>query len=238
MLDDKIVQHYTGMRTYHYISLRTPPRDPRPYNERFFDEPFPENRAVVCLYMTYPCFKHIPKPYPYRCFFVMRDPRDIAVSWYYSLRYSHPLERKGENDIRSILNKLPQEDGLIHSINTLLRPGGIYDGLRSWSREKIDDTDVKVFRFEDLFGPLHEETMARFFEFLGIMMSEADLKRLLDNYSFKRLSGGRIQNQEDKKHHYRRGVAGGWKDEFTPKVHASFKELTGDLVEVLGYEPC
>ncbi|MEL6223180.1 MAG: sulfotransferase, partial [Cyanobacteria bacterium J06627_8] len=54
-------------------------------------EPFPKNVIVSPLYTNFENFRKIPKVDDYRAFFVMRDPRDLVVSWYFSVRYSHPL---------------------------------------------------------------------------------------------------------------------------------------------------
>ena len=48
--------------------------------------------VVSCLrlYMPYDGFAALTKPEPWRAFFVMRDPRDVVVSWYFSSVSSIP----------------------------------------------------------------------------------------------------------------------------------------------------
>ena len=66
-------------------------------------------------------------------------------------------------------------------------------------------------------------------------MPDSVLKNLLNDNSFEKLSGGRRAGEENIKSHYRKGIEGDWRNVMTPKVMAQFKELTGDLVEYIGY---
>lgn len=237
VFNDGRVRRATGMKMYHYHSHMKGKRDSRPLWERTFDEPFPDKTIPVCLYMTYPAFKHIPKPEPYRGFFVMRDPRDLAVSWYYSLKYSHPvLAGTLVVEKRELLHEMSVEEGLIYAINDLNRRHGIYQMQRTWAEDLVDDEAIRLFRYEDLFGDREHEAVRRLFDHLGIEMSDEEFAGLLDDYSFAKLSGGRAKGQSDNQHHYRRGAAGGWKDEFTPRAQEAFAEVTGDLLRLLGYE--
>ena len=57
----------------------------------------------------------------------------------------------------------------------------------------------------------------------------------LDRFSFERLAGGRKRGEEDQGSHYRRGVAGDWRNHLTQRHLAAFRERFGDLTERLGY---
>lgn len=50
---------------------------------------FPEPGIVSPLYVRFDDFFAMPKPDDWRAVWVMRDPRDIFVSQYYSITYSH-----------------------------------------------------------------------------------------------------------------------------------------------------
>jgi len=75
-------------------------------------------------------------------------------------------------------------------------------------------------------GPIRMEQMPAE-RFLGIVHA----------FNFKRLAGGREQGKEDTRSHFRKGVAGDWQKAFTPPVKARFKELYGESLVRLGYEP-
>ena len=65
-------------------------------------------------------------------------------------------------------------------------------------------------------------------------MSDADRGALLARYSFEALSG-RKPGQEDTGSKLRKGVAGDWRNHFTPAVQEAFDDETTDLVARLGY---
>ena len=69
----------------------------------------------------------------------------------------------------------------------------------------------------------------------GCITAEALLGILYRN-SFKVLAGGRSPGQTNEKSHYRKGVAGDWRNYFGPKHIDVFKERFGDLLIQLGYE--
>jgi hypothetical protein len=54
-------------------------------------------------------------------------------------------------------------------------------------------------------------------------------------HRFESSSKGRRRGQEDTASHYRKGVAGDWKEHFTPKVSTRFEERFPNLLEKLGY---
>jgi hypothetical protein len=54
--------------------------------------------------------------------------------------------------------------------------------------------------------------------------------------SFKNLSKGRDAGSEKVTSHYRKGIAGDWKNHFTEKHKQLFKDRYGDLLVKLGYE--
>jgi hypothetical protein len=74
-------------------------------------EPFPPRSIVTHLYVTYDTYLSIPKPEKYKTFFVMRDPRDLVVSWYFSAKYSHRLEHP-ITEMRKTLKQYDHKIGL------------------------------------------------------------------------------------------------------------------------------
>jgi hypothetical protein len=71
---------------------------------------------------------------------------------------------------------------------------------------------------------------------LGTTLPMPVLRYLVDRYSFQHRSQGRRPGQENQTHHYRKGIAGDWRNYFTPRITAAFKEGYGDLLIQLGYE--
>jgi hypothetical protein len=188
---------------------------------------------VSPLYIDREGFDAIPKPGPWRAFFVARDPRDIVVSWYFSSIHSHPTWRHPRlQRTRKHLKDLGEEEGLIYAINSLA-DHGLFDALRSWA--SVDRPGVMFLRYEDLIGVEAERWWDRLLDHCDVALDVADRRSLLARYSFRRLSG-RDPGQEDPTSKLRKGVAGDWRNHFTPAVQEAFIGRAGDLASVLGYE--
>jgi hypothetical protein len=230
---DPLVYRYSGLKPHHYQSKLPGGRDPRNVNARVFSEPFPTGTIVSPLYISFECFSTIPKPQHYRAFFVSRDPRDTLVSWYFSVRYSHtPM---GEIPrIRKVLNDLPLHDGISYALD-FLHSRGHFQALDSWVDATQSSANLLVVRFEDLIGSFSEEIFESVFRHCDIHMPHKVLRRLLAKYSFEALSG-RKRGEEKKEAHYRKGIAGDWKNYLNNSLIEKFDRLVGNLPERLGYQ--
>lgn len=199
----------------------------------------------------------------YRGFHVIRDPRDVLVSAYFSHRYSHPLRSDGGwiAEFRRKLNEVPDiEQGLLLELDY---NATIFASMQNW-----DYASSHIFetRYERLvINPVVE--FVRIFSFLGFdtprlglatlagmaidhwrlkhenrpmtlrtSLPQPLLRRIIARNAFDRLSLGRLPGQENERHHYRKGVAGDWRNYFSPELTASFKDRYGDLLIELGYE--
>lgn len=62
------------------------------------------------------------------------------------------------------------------------------------------------------------------------------VSKLLGKHSFDKLSGERKRGRIDEHSHYRKGVAGDWKNHFEDVHKEKFKEVYGDIPVKLEYE--
>lgn len=190
----------------------------------------PLSRIATPLYIIYSDYLAIPKPKRYKTFFVTRDPRDLAISFYFSTKYSHdliayiPIMRKE-------LEALNMKDGLKYAINAL-EEIGVFDAQRSWAN--VNDEQHKIFRYEDLAND-NRTLLKQLLSYLDVKVSAEKFDILCNRHSFESHTKGRSQGQEDISSHYRKGVSGEWKEYFDKDVMKHFKSVTGDLVEILGY---
>lgn len=199
----------------------------------------------------------------YRGFHVIRDPRDVLVSAYFSHLYSHPIQSDGGwiAEMRRRLSAAPDiEAGLLLEIEF---NSSIFASMGTWN---YAHPQIYESRFETLIrDPMAE--FSRIFNFLGIAtprlgltvlpgmlydrerrrrsgrpmrlrttLPQPVLRRIVALNAFERKAGGRQPGSEDTHHHYRKGVAGDWRTYFTPRVTAAFKERYGSLLIRLGYE--
>lgn len=221
MFSDPIVYRHSGLLPYvpRYYSWRHP-------------APFPTGRATLSLFVSRKRFETIPKPERYRAFFVMRDPRDIVVSSYFSTRNTHaPMGDIPEQ--RKVLQEVPRKEGLLYLIEQLNKKGKTFGCLRSWAEAPADET-VRLVRYEDLTGEHQAEEIDRLLRHCGIELPPAELEELLSRYSFTNMRGGGPTTTGA---HYRKGAAGDWENHFDDDIHDAFVKATGNLVELLGYPP-
>jgi len=164
----------------------------------------------------------------------MRDPRDIVVSWYFSVRFSHkPVGRIPEH--RKEFENMSIKAGLIYSIN-YLHKFGLFYALSSWVEAPEIDPNVMLVRFEDLVREDNASIFGKIFDHCDIPVPEKILGQLLSDYSFDKLSGGRQKGVENTRDHYRKGVTGDWQNYFDSDISNVFSSKTGDLTYILDYQ--
>jgi hypothetical protein len=116
--------------------------------------------------------KYIGDKQKYRGVHVIRDPRDIVVSSYFSHRYSHPTHYWPELiEFRKLLEKLPEDEGLLENMKftAKLRIDGwnlnLFDTLMEWDYFMPNLMEIK---FEDLVTKPYQ-IFVEMFEFLGLV---------------------------------------------------------------------
>jgi len=232
LLGDPITYRYSGLEPFHYQTEWMDGHDPRPVTERYFEKQFPRQTVATPLYLHYDCFRNLKKPRDYRAFFVLRDPRDVVVSWYFSMRNSHP-ENESVKQVRKDLRQRSKFEGLQYSIDWL-SDFGLFDAQRSWTKAK--DSAIKVVTYEELTGPDQFNAFRELFNHLTVPIPDRKLKELLDKHSFEKKSGGRSKGEEDKDAHHRKGVSGDWRNHFDYDMRLKFKNATDRIASEVGYD--
>ena len=233
ILSDMRVYEYSGLSPYTYQNKLVEGCDPRKITERNFTEAFPERKIITPIYIDFGNFKNIQKPKNYKAFFIMRDPRDIVISWYYSAKYSHRLMGK-LTEARKSLNSMSNQEGILYSIN-FLEDFGLFEALRSWKEASEQDPNILVLHYENMISDFSFQTFKNLFLHCDISLSDRLLQELLDNYSFARLRNKETHKSEELRH-YRKGKEGSWHEHFDKIVIDSFRDKTGDLIEHLNYQ--
>ncbi len=224
ILSDPTVLKYTGLNVLPYVQLGL--------NYASFSGPLPSRTIGVHLYIGYSAYLTIPKPSAYKTFFILRDPRDIIVSWYFSARFSHvPIDPIP--DLRKDLQKMNFHEGMKYMIDRL-DEWGSFEAQRSWINADKDTEKIRIFRYEDLSRD-NLAFLKQLFDYLNILMPEDKLLSLYGRHRFEKHSGLRKQGVEDQHSHYRKGISGDWKNYFDSSIENYFRRKTGDLLEALGY---
>jgi hypothetical protein len=219
LFGDPVVYRYSGLLPY----------DPRSYRWRH-PQAFPTGRVVSSLFLSHKRFQTLPKPDRHRAFFVLRDPRDMVVSSYFSTRNSHaPMGDIPQ--VREVLRAKPFKDGLLYLIDHHAQRG-TFRALRSWATAADVDA-VPLIRYEDLTGEKQLEEVDRMMRHCGIIIPPDELADLLSRYSFSRMRSAPAGAATTS--HYRKGKSGDWQSHFDDDIHDAFVAATGDLVKLLGY---
>jgi hypothetical protein len=170
---------------------------------------------------------------PLRGFHVVRDPRDVVVSAYFSHLHSHPTGNyPGLEEYRTKLQELSEEEGILLELE---RRRHQFDAMASWDYQR---PDVLELRMEDLTANA-SRVMPEVVAFLGLGaddgITDKRLAHIVSARDFKNLAG-RAPGEEDVTSHFRKGTPGDWRNHFTAEHTAYFKEHYNDLLLLLGYE--
>lgn len=223
---------FSDLTFYKYTRLEVLPFSQLGNQDEFtFDKPFPKHNIVTQLYIGYPSYTSIPKPEKYKTFYVLRDPRDLVVSSYFSSKNSHAAVGY-INERRTQLQNLSLSEGLKYTINFKQVS---FEAQKSWMHISEDQQNIKIFRYEDLAYD-HRAFLSKLFDYLDVAMPEKEFIALCDRHKYESYTKGRDQGLEDINAHYRKGIAGDWRNYFDDSTMAYFKEVTLDLLEVLGYQ--
>jgi hypothetical protein len=233
IFEDPVIYKYSGLFPYNFADYAKAVDLPDA-QQYHFPEPFPEKTLATPLYLTYQQFQAIPKTGAYRAFFVIRDPRDLVVSQYFSKLYSH--KRSAEIDqVRQELSQYSQKDGLARTID-LLAENGYWDRIRSWG--DAGEAALTIVKYEHLTsGDTAFDTFKALLAFCQLPVPDQALQEVLNRKSFEKLSDGRNPGEEDTASHYRKGVAGDWLNYFDTELKSKFEAVAGDIVTTFNYEP-
>jgi len=225
VLSDPRILKFTGLRVLPYVQLGL--------KYASFSGPMPPRTIAAHLYIDYPTYLTIPKPSTYRTFFVVRDPRDIIISWYFSARYSHKLIGPIPA-MRQDLQSMNRQCGIKYIIDRL-EEWDSFDAQRSWMTPSCDSENIRIFRYEDMVDDTFN-FLRTLFNFLNISLPNSAFVDLYERYTFENMSGGRNRGVEDQRAQYRKGISGDWQNYFDASLHQYLRDKTGDLLEVLGYD--
>ncbi|MEM7022318.1 MAG: sulfotransferase domain-containing protein [Pseudomonadota bacterium] len=156
---------------------------------------------------------------------LLRDPRDVAVSWYFQLRRNKADE--GRIEPRSLFRFVVESLPLIMTF------------FRHWQRDVGLMQDCLVVRYEDLRGATDHE-LSRIMGFIGADCAPETIRRAVEFAAFDNLQskerqgffeGDRLRPGsagDPKSFKVRRGKVGGYQDEFTAEQLARINALVDD----------
>jgi hypothetical protein len=162
--------------------------------------------------------------------YIVRDPRDVAVSVAHHNSWSHERAVAELGDPEAALSRA------VHS-QVRQRLGSWSEHVGSWLDQEL--FPVHVVRYEDC----HHDPVATFTAALGFAGFEAnkgDIAVAVDAVSFDRLQAqeaatGFRERPALVDRFFRRGVVGSWRDELTHELVERVETDHGDVMRRLGY---
>jgi len=220
VFSDKRVVRMTGMVPF--------PQHRYEFGE--FISVFPPFTFVPGLYIPHLLYKEIEKPDNYATIYVVRDPRNIILSWYFSMRYSHRIVNDRVAAHRKKLRSLSKEEGINYSIRTL-HPKMSF--MKSWMYHNNELPNTLFVRFEDLTrNPLSQ--FSRMFDHCGFDISDSYLKNILRDYTKEKMRNRDKQTRSSKMSTYSKDGSD-WEKEFTRTNKKVFDNTYGNILEITGY---
>lgn len=169
---------------------------------------------------------HLPRPAYRRVVYLLRDGRDVLVSYYRHLLALHGGE---EVDFMAMVRQ-----------GTGLFPGKWADHVQQWQANPYQ-VPLLTIRYEDLQQDAAGE-LARFCEFAGFARDPALLARVAAGASFAKMQAKEARFGVDnplwpkEKPFVRRGAVGAYKDEMPPEILEAFIAEAGPVLTAVGYE--
>lgn len=156
--------------------------------------------------------------------FLIRDPRDMVVSHYFSLKISHPLPPgelgKKLRAIRASLESKTIDQYALESAPMIQQRYTKY-------QESIFDDNLKLFRYEDVI--FNKQTwLADVLKFAGINADPEMIKRIADQQDVR-------PPVEDPNNHIRKVTPGDHKNKLQPATIAQLNDIFSDQLERFRY---
>jgi lipopolysaccharide transport system ATP-binding protein len=200
---------------------------PDALHRQFLERPVVAGKVYPTLYLTREQFESVPRPGPHRKFVMIRDLRDTLVSLYFSHLKSHEIMDSWMKARRESLARATEEDGLLLTMENLVISGQI-----QWSWVATGEPLVK---YEDLLTRDEDILADVLLRRCRLSVDPGLFRDAVRRYRFEAFSG-RKPGSEDLSSHQRKGVAGDWRNHFTPRLINEFKARYGSLLIATGYE--
>lgn len=182
------------------------------------------------------CWLH---PHPgHRTIAVLRDGRDVMVSYYFHLivprpttstRYSAAIrDHLGITEPLDVVGNLPRFIDWVH------RDGFPHFTWGQFVDRWLDDEQAVVTSYERLKSDAAGE-LARILDELGLDVPRTATEKAAVDFDFQRMSRGRTPGTEDASAFVRKGIVGDWRNRFSREAADVFQHWGGAQLAKAGY---
>ena len=172
-----------------------------------------------------------PHATPCKYIYVTRNPKDVAVSFYFHSKHWHPFLK--DVDWNSFFRGY---------IDGEVWYGNFFDHVVSWWPHR-NDSNVLFLKYEDMKKNL-PQAVSQIASFIGIDLSDDVVSKIAEMTTFDNMKKDDTANRSWMKEHHeefasnfmRKGVVGDWKNFLTPKQSAEIDSLCAQRLKDIGLE--
>ena len=188
------------------------------------------NEALPCFEQSgtiFTGFRHYPNFELDICknkaIWLVRDPRDMAVSMFYSVAKSHVIPKGNKT-----LEKLRQESQQFAIDVFALQRIDSYVGQFKRYRAKLTDKNVTIYRYEDVIYK-KIDWLKQVIETLGIEFNRALLEQVVEKFNV-------IPSKEQEEQHIRQVHPGNYKQKLQPETIDKMNAKAAEFLGFFNYE--
>ena len=219
LFDHPVIREHTGLFTLPQLDYQATP-----------DKVFPAGTFVPGVYCSYQEYLAMPKTRPRRVVYMLRDPRDLIVSGYYSAVKTHRKLNDPELEIyRDKLRAMTFDDALCDLIEAAAPR--LHEAA-SWA--DADDPDVATFRLEEVSDDPRVQ-VDRMLRHCGVDLSPAELETVLMDVSRDALQAKDLATRKDGAESHYRVDRKTFRDVFKPQHYEAMDRVAPGLAETMGY---
>ena len=165
----------------------------------------------------------LPHTTPAKYIYIARNPKDVAVSYYYHMHMFNPLKYSGTWDEFYQLYK----SGKVYF-------GDWFDHVLEWWKHR-DAENILFLKYEDMKKD-HCGMVKKMAQFMGYNLEEEVIDTIVEKSTFQSMKGNPAIDPDkikmpvpvikpDAQPFLRKGIVGDWKNHFTPEQNAEYDEI-------------
>jgi len=221
VFSDPRIQQYSGLWTY-------PQHE---YEIRDHHDTFPKYTFVPGLYISYEQYLRIQKPDNYRTFYVIRDPRNVTISWYRAMKDTHKLVNESVSYYRQKLSNMSEKDGLKEAIKLYQVKISF---MKDWFLQAKNNPNIFIVKFEDITEYPKSE-FKKIFDRCHIDVPDNVLGDVINEKNKSRMRKRDKRRRSGAKSDYRKKTTD-WKEIFDIEHLKEFEKINGKVASTMGYK--
>jgi hypothetical protein len=174
------------------------------------------------VYGPFRSYRNIPEINNYKLLLLLRDPRDVLTSHYYSIAYSHGVMNTKLLEKRRRAKKQTVDEFVVSNYEDILN---IY---KEYADKLIGNKNVVYWKYEDMIAR-PKDFIISFANLVGANITEHEIKSIVENEFV-------LPEKEDVQKHRRSGKTGQYKIKLTHETINFLNHKFNRVLLSLGYE--